>query len=84
MKITIGENVLNLFVETTKEFKKLDELYDAGERNNMKKISLKAGSKMVLMRRLDKIKYGELIHDFSIQYAIVTVINNGEYPKTIQ
>ena len=34
----------------------------------------------VLLRGTDKRKYWELIHDFSIQYAI----NNDQYPKTIQ
>ena len=32
------------------------------------------------MRGSDKRKYAELIHDFSIQYAI----KNGQYPKTLQ
>ena len=32
------------------------------------------------MRWSDKIKYGELIHDFYIQYAI----KNGQYPYTLQ
>ena len=35
---------------------------------------------MVFMRGPDKRKYGELIHDFPIRYAI----NNDQYPKTIQ
>ena len=34
----------------------------------------------VFVRGTDKRKYWELIHDFSIQYAI----NNYQYPKTIQ
>ena len=32
------------------------------------------------MRGSDKRKYGELIHDLSIQYTI----NNNKYPKTLQ
>ena len=43
MKFLIGENVLGSFFETTKKFKKLDEVNDAKERNKMKKIHLKYG-----------------------------------------
>ena len=32
------------------------------------------------MRGSDKIKYGKLIHDFSIQYAV----KNHQYLKTLQ
>ena len=35
---------------------------------------------MVFMRGSDKRKYWELIHDFSIQYAI----NNNQYTKILQ
>ena len=80
MKISIGENVLDSFVDTTKEFKKLDEVEDADEINNMKKNAFESWSTMVFMRESYKRKYGELIHDFSIQYAI----RNNKYPKTLQ
>ena len=46
----------------------------------MKKTIFEAWSMMVFMRRPDNRKYGELIHDFSIQYAI----KNYQYPKTLQ
>ena len=45
-----------------------------------KKHSFEVWSTMVFMRGLDKIKYGELIHDLYIQYAI----KNYQYPKTLQ
>ena len=34
---------------------------------------------MIFMIGSDKVKYGELIHDLSIQYAI----KNDQYPKTL-
>ena len=39
----IGENVLNLFLKTTKIFKKLDEVSDAEEILKMKKMHLNHG-----------------------------------------
>ena len=58
------------FVKTTKEFKKLDEVCDADERIKTKKNKFESWSTMVFMRGLDKKKYWELVHDFSIQYAV--------------
>ena len=43
---------------------------------NMKKNEFEAWSTMFFMRISDKRKYGELIYDFSIKYAI----NNYKYP----
>ena len=68
------------FVKTMKEFKKLDEVNDAERRIKIKKNVFEVWSKIVFMRGSDKRKYGELIHDLSIQYAI----NNDQYPKTLQ
>ena len=48
VKISIGENVLDSFVDTTKEFKKLDEVEDADEINNMKKMHLNHGQRWSL------------------------------------
>ena len=53
---------------------------DADEIINIKKNTFEAWSMMVFMRVPDKRKYGELIHVFSIQYAI----KNNKYPKTTQ
>ena len=71
---------LDSFVETTKEFKKLDEGNDEQEIIKTKKELFGAWSTMVFMRGPDKIKYGGLILDFSIQYAI----KNNQYTKTLQ
>ena len=53
---------------------------DAEEISIVKKNSFEVWSEFVFMRGSDKRKYAELIHDFSIQYAI----KNGQYPKTLQ
>ena len=79
-KISIGENVLDGFVETTKEFKKLDEVDDSDKIINMKKNAFESCPTVVFIRVLDKRKYWELIHDFSVQYEI----KNDQYPKTLQ
>ena len=71
---------MDSFVETIKEFKKLDKVEDLDEIINMKKNEFAAWSTMVFMRGLEKRKYGELIHDLSIQYAI----KNNQYRKTLQ
>ena len=42
VKILIGENCLDSFVKTTKEFKKFDEVDDVEEIFRMKKNSYKA------------------------------------------
>ena len=68
------------FVETKKEFKKLNEVNDAEERIKTEKNAFEIWLPMVFMRDPDKIKYGELINDFDIQYAI----KNDKYPKTLQ
>ena len=80
VKSSIGEKNLDSFVETIKEFKKLDKVEDLDEIINMKKNEFAAWSTMVFMRGLEKRKYGELIHDLSIQYAI----KNNQYRKTLQ
>ena len=46
----------------------------------MKENAFEAWSTMVFVRGSYQRKYGELIHDSSIQYAI----NNNQYPKTLQ
>ena len=71
---------MDSFVKTTKEFKRIYEVDDADEITNMKKNTFKAWSTMVSMRGSDKRKYGESIHNFSIQY----LIKNNQYPKTLQ
>ena len=43
VKSSIGENFLDIFIETTKEFKKLDEVYDAEEIIKTKKMHFKHG-----------------------------------------
>ena len=53
---------------------------DVEEIIKSKKHIFEAWSTMVFMRISDKRKYGELIHDFSIQYAI----RNDGYKKTLQ
>ena len=53
---------------------------DAEEIIIVKKNSFKVWSEMVFKKGSDQSKYGELIHAFSIQYAI----KNSKYPKTIQ
>ena len=53
-----------------REFKKPDEVNDAEERIKMKICEFELWSTMVFMRCSYKIKYGEFIHCFSIQYAI--------------
>ena len=70
VKISIGENILYSFIKKTTEFKKLDEVGDADEINHMKKNTFEAWSMIISMRVSDKIKHGELMHDFSIRYAI--------------
>ena len=42
VKSLIGENFLDIFIETTKEFKKLDEVDDAEEIINTKKNAFEA------------------------------------------
>ena len=56
MKSLIGENFLDGFFETAKEFKKLDEVDDAEEIIKTKKISFESWSTMVFMRESDKRK----------------------------
>ena len=46
----------------------------------MEKNAFEVWSNMVVMRGPDKIKHGELIHDFYIKYAI----KNYQYMKTLQ
>ena len=58
MKSLIGEKFLDSFVETTREFRKLDEVDDAEEIIKMKKNAFEAWSMMVFMRGPDKRKYG--------------------------
>ena len=67
-------------VKKTKKFKKLDKVGDVYEIFNMNKNAFEAWPTMVFMRGSDKRKYGELIHDLSIHYAI----KNDQYPKTLQ
>ena len=43
VKISIGEEFLDIFFETTKGFKKLDEVNDAEEIIKTKKMNLKYG-----------------------------------------
>ena len=50
------------------------------ERIKTKKNAFEVWSTMVFMRGSDKRKYQELVHDFSVQYAI----KNDQYPKTLQ
>ena len=71
---------MDRFVDKTKEFKQLDKVNDAYKIMNMKKNAFETCSTTVFMRRSDKREYGDLIHDFSIQY----VIKNNQYPKTLQ
>ena len=80
MKSSILENVLDSFLETTKELERLDEVDNVDEIVNMKKTSFDTWPTMFLMRGSDKIKYGELIYDFSIKY----VINNNQQRKKLQ
>ena len=61
---------MDSFVETTNELKRLDEVNDAEQTIKTKKKSFQAWETMVFTRCLDKRKYGELIHDLSIQYEI--------------
>ena len=68
------------FVKKTKEFKRLYEVDDTEGKIKTKKNAFGAWSAMFFMRIPDKIKYGKLIHDLSIQYAF----NNNQYPKTLQ
>ena len=58
IKISIGEKVLVSFVETKKEFKKLNEVNDAEERIKTEKNEFEIWLPMVFMRDPDKIKYG--------------------------
>ena len=67
------------FIETTKEFKKLDEVDDAKENFKSKKNAFEAWSTLVFMRVSDKRKYEELINDLSVKYAI----KNNKYTKTL-
>ena len=78
-KISIGENSLDGFVETTKEFKKPNEVDDAVEIIKIKKNAFEAWSTMVFMRGSYNRKYEELIHNLSIKH----VIENDQYPKTL-
>ena len=77
VKILIREICLDSFVNTTKEFKKLDELENADEIINTKKNEFDAWSTMVFIRVSYKRKYGELIHNFCIKYKM----KNNKYPK---
>ena len=79
LKSLIGEKYLGVFFKRTREFRKLDEVDDAEETIKTKKNVFEAWSKMDFMRQPEKIKYGQLIHDFSFQYTI----KNNHYPKTI-
>ena len=58
VKSFIGEKKWGDFVKTTKEFRKLDDLYDADEIIKMNKSKFEAWSTMVSMRESDKRKYG--------------------------
>ena len=71
---------MDQFVETTNEFKKIDELDDAEEIIKMKKNAFEAWSTMVFMRGSDKRNDGKLLHYLSIKYAI----NIDQYTKTLQ
>ena len=53
---------------------------DVDKEINAKKNVFEAWSTMVFMRGLDKRKYGELIHDLSIQYKI----KNDQYTEKFQ
>ena len=64
------EYFLDNFVKTNKDFRKIYEVNDAEEIIKMKTNGFEAWSTIVFMRGLDKRKYGELIHDFSIKYTI--------------
>ena len=57
VKSSIGEIVLDSFVETIKEFKKLDEVGDVYKIINIKKNEFEAWSMMVFMIGPDKRKY---------------------------
>ena len=58
LKSLIGENFWDSFVETTKEIKKIDEVYyDADEIIKMKTNAFEAWSAVVSMRVSDKRKY---------------------------
>ena len=52
----------------------------ADEIISTRKNAFEAWSTILFIRESDKIKYVELIHDYSIQYAI----NNNKYLKTLQ
>ena len=70
---------LGSFIETTKEFKKLDEVDDAEEMIKIKINSFESWPTIVFIRGSDKRKYRELIRDLSIQY----VIKNSQYPNAL-
>ena len=53
---------------------------DAEEIIKMKRFSFETWPTVVFVRVSDKRKFGELIHDLSIQY----VIKNDQYLKTLQ
>ena len=46
----------------------------------MNKNAFEVWSTMLFMKGSDKRKYGEFVHDFSIQYEM----KNYQYPKTMQ
>ena len=71
---------MDILDKTTKEFKKKYEVNDAEERIIMKKNVFEACLTMAFMRGSEKRKYGDLIHDLSIQYAF----KNDQYTKTLQ
>ena len=50
MKSSIEENILDSFVDTTRECKKLDEVEDADELINIKIDAFESWSTMVFMR----------------------------------
>ena len=56
IKSSIGENIWDSFVKTTKEFKKLDEVEDSDEIISMKKNAFEAWSTMVFMRVSDGVQ----------------------------
>ena len=71
---------MGIFFKITKEFQKLDEVNDAEERIKTKKRAFEIFLTMIFMKGLDKRKYGELIHDFCIQYGI----KNYQRPNRLQ
>ena len=81
---TVEISIVGIFwhtiVKTTKKSKNIDKEDGADEIIHMKTNAFEARSTLVFTRGPDKRKYGELIHDISIRYAI----KNNQYPKTPQ